>query len=262
MQTKYLLEISVETVEAALAAERGGANRIELCADLSVGGVTPSVKLMGAVRERLHIPIFTMIRPRPGGFVYSSAEFASMKSATSTAKKLGMNGVVLGILDSNHRIDVDCTRELVELAQPLPTTFHRAFDESADLLQALENAIQTGAERILTSGGAITAPEGTEMLAELFAAARDRIVIVPGAGTNASNIAQLAMQAGAREFHSGLSSALPYGSRDYEKFEAEVRKLIEALGKLSQAKPCGTQKQRAAGRGRHPLNKSDKTDCR
>jgi copper homeostasis protein len=232
MQKKYLLEISVETVEAALAAERGGADRIELCADLPVGGVTPSVKLMRAARERLQIPIFTMIRPRPGDFLCSSAEFTSMKNTISTAKNLGMNGVVLGILDSNHGIDVDRTRELVELTQPLPATFHRAIDKSADLLQALENVIQTGAKRILTSGGAKNASEGAAMIAELVAVAGDRGTIVPGAGINASNIAQVVKVTGAREFHSGLSSALPYASRDFAKFEIEVRKLAEALSRL------------------------------
>jgi copper homeostasis protein len=230
---KYMLEISVETVEAAVAAERGGANRIELCGDLSVGGLTPSADLMGAVREQLHIPIFAMIRPRGGDFVYSTAEFVAMKSSIGSAKKLRMDGVVLGILQRNQRVDVHRTRELVELAQPLPTTFHRAFDESADLRQGLENVIQTSAKRILTSGGAKSAPEGAAMLAELVAAARGRIVIIPGAGINASNIAQVAKQTGAREFHSGLSSAFLNASRDYAKFETEVRRLAEGLARLS-----------------------------
>jgi copper homeostasis protein len=228
-----MLEISVETVEAAVAAERGGANRIELCGDLSVGGLTPSAGLMGAVREQLHIPIFAMIRPRGGDFVYSTAEFVAMKSSIGSAKKLRMDGVVLGILQRNQRVDVHRTRELVELAQPLPTTFHRAFDESADLRQGLENVIQTSAKRILTSGGAKSAPEGAAMLAELVAAARGRIVIIPGAGINASNIAQVAKQTGAREFHSGLSSAFLNASRDYAKFETEVRRLAEGLARLS-----------------------------
>jgi copper homeostasis protein len=233
MQTKYLLEVSVETLEAAMAAERGGADRIELCADLSVGGVTPTMKLMGAVRGQLQIPIFVMVRPRGGDFAYSDAEYAAMKSAIASARKLGMDGVVLGISQGDRRVDVQRTSELVELARPLPTTFHRAFDESANPQQALEHVIQTGAKRILTSGGAKSAPEGAGILSELVAAARDRIVIVPGAGINASNIVQLAKQTGGREFHSGLSSALPYGSHDFAKFEAEVRKLAEALAQLS-----------------------------
>jgi copper homeostasis protein len=230
MQKKILLEISVETVDAALAAEDGGADRIELCANLLLGGVTPSEELMRAVRERLQIPIFVMIRPRGGDFVCSEAEFAAMKSAIAAAKKHGMDGVVLGILREDRRVDVPRTLELVELARPVPTTFHRAFDESVDLRLALEDVIQTGAKRILTSGGAKNAFEGASMLAGLLAAAGDRITIIPGAGINSSNIAQVAKVTGAREFHSGLSSALPYGSRDYEEFEAEVRKLTNALG--------------------------------
>jgi copper homeostasis protein len=229
MQKKCVLEISVETLDAALAAERGGADRIELCGNLSAGGVTPSAELMTAARSRIRIPIFTMIRPRPGDFVYSAEEFNAMKEGIDSAKKLGMNGVVLGIQDSNRHIDVARTRELAGLARPLPTTFHRAFDESDDLLQALEDVIQTGTARILTSGGAASAGEGAAILASLVAAAGNRIVIIPGAGINASNITHVVAQTHAREFHSGLGSTLPYGSRDYKKFEAEVRTLADAL---------------------------------
>jgi copper homeostasis protein len=232
MQNKYLLEISVESVEAALAAERGGADRIELCADLATGGVTPSAELMRAVRERLRVPIFVMIRARGGDFVYSDAEFAAMKAAIGSAKKLGMDGMVLGILRGDRHVDVHRARELVELARPLPTTFHRAFDESAELRQALEDVIRTGAARILTSGGAPNALGGAAMVANLVVSAQGRIVILPGAGINASNIAQVANVTGAREFHSGLSSALPYASRDFAKVEAEVRKLAEAISRL------------------------------
>lgn len=233
MQNKYLLEISVESVEAALAAERGGADRIELCADLSVGGVTPSAELISAVRGQLHIPIFTMVRPRAGDFVYSEAEFAVMKTAVASAKKHRVDGVVLGILREDRCVDVDRTRELVELAQLLPATFHRAFDQCVNLPQALENVNQTGAKRILTSGGAKNAFEGASILADLVAAAGDRITVIPGAGINASNIAQVAKATGAREFHSGLSTALPYGSHDYGRFEEEVRKLARHLAQMN-----------------------------
>jgi copper homeostasis protein len=233
MQKKYLLEISVETVEAALAAERGGADRIELCADLSVGGVTPSTELINAVRGQVHIPIFTMVRPRAGDFVYSDAEFAAMKTAIASAKKHRVDGVVLGILGEDRYVDVHKTRELVELAQPLPATFHRAFDDCVNLLQALENVIQIGAKRILTSGGAKNAFEGASVLANLVVAAGDRITILPGAGINASNIGQVAKVTGAREFHSGLSTALPYGSQDYGRFEEEVRKLAGDLAQMN-----------------------------
>jgi copper homeostasis protein len=228
-----LLEISVETLEAALAAERGGADRIELCGNLSVGGVTPDAKLLRAVRAQVRIPIFSMVRPRAGDFLYSKDEFEEMKRAISAAKDSGMDGVVLGILTEKRRVDSERTRQLVEFAKPLPVTFHRAFDEAADLQEALEDVIQSGAKRILTSGGAKSALEGAAMLADLVEAAGDRIVVVPGAGINALNIEQVAQQIGAREFHSGLSAVLPYGSKDYRKFEDEVRKLAKHLARIS-----------------------------
>jgi len=233
MNRKCLLEISVESVEAALAAERGGADRIELCEDLSLGGVTPSADLVSAVRAQVRLPIFVMIRPRAGHFVYSTAEFAEMKCSIAGANESGVEGVVLGILRKNRQVDFQRTRELVELAKPLAVTFHRAFDEAADPRQALEEVIQTGAQRILTSGRAKSAPEGAAILAELVAAAGNRVVIVPGAGINAANVKQVAQQTGAREFHSGLSTALPYGSSNYQKFEVEVRKLAEAVAQAA-----------------------------
>jgi copper homeostasis protein len=233
MNRKCLLEISVETLEAAVAAQRGGADRIELCANLASGGVTPGVELLRAVRAELRIPIFSMVRPRAGDFVYSSKEVAEMKRSIAMGKDSGVNGVVLGVLTKDHRVDVARTRELVEIAKPLPATYHRAFDEAVDLLQALEDVIQTGAKRILTSGGAKSALAGTAMLARLIEGAGQRIVIVPGAGISSLNIGHIAQQTKAREFHSGLSSALPYGSSDYEKFETEVRILLERLAKFS-----------------------------
>jgi copper homeostasis protein len=229
---RFTLEISVGSAEAAQAAERGGADRIELCADLLVGGLTPTRELLLSVREKIGIPIYSMIRPRGGNFVYSVAEFAEMKRFIAVAKEAGMNGVVLGILKEDGRVDVGRTSELVELAQPLSVTFHRAFDHSANLGEALEDVIRAGSERILTSGRTKSAPEGAAILARLVRAARDRIIIVPGAGINAANIARVAQQTGAHEFHSGLSTALPYSSCDYGKFEAEVRKLAEGLASL------------------------------
>lgn len=233
MKRKYLLEISVESLEGAMAAERGGADRIELCGELAVGGITPSVALMGAAREQVHLPIFAMIRPRAGNFVYSDEEFAEMKRAILRAKEAGMHGVVLGILTQGRGVDIERTSALVEVAWPLPVTFHRAFDDSADLRRALEDVLQTRAARILTSGGAAGALAGAAVLAELVAAAGDRIIIVPGAGINAENAAEVLGRTVASEIHSGLSSAMPYGSRDYKKFEAEVRKLAELVARVS-----------------------------
>src|SRR5690348_10807942 len=241
MTRKYLLEISVDSVEKALAAARGGADRLELCADLSVGGLTPPRELLRAIREKVHIPVYSMIRPRAGDFVYSDTEFTEMERSIAVATECGMDGVVLGVLKKNRRIDMARTRRLVDLARPLPVTFHRAFDETPDFARALEAVIQTGAARILTSAGAKTALQGAAKLAELVAAARDRvpgvnspvqpdrIIIIPGAGITHSNIAEVAQKTGATEFHAGLGSILPYCSRDFAAFESEVRKLTEKL---------------------------------
>lgn len=233
MNRKYILEISIESLEAALAAERGGADRVELCDNLSLGGLTPGTELMRTVRAQVRIPILVMIRARAGDFVYSDTEMTQMKRSIAEAKESGMDGVALGILTKDRRVDIERTRELVELARPLPVTYHRAFDETADLRQALEGAINAGAHRILTSGGAKDAPTGTAALAELVDNARDRIVIVPGAGINDANISHVVTKTRAREFHSGLSTALAYGSSDYKKFEIEVRKLAKKLASFS-----------------------------
>jgi copper homeostasis protein len=233
MNRKCLLEISVESLEAAMAAERGGADRIELCGNLSIGGITPGAELLRTVRAQLGIPIFSMVRPRAGDFLYSTGEFAEMKRSIASAKESGADGVVLGILTCDRRVDVARTRELVQSAKPLPVTYHRAFDEAADLRQALEDVIASGAKRILTSGGTKSALEGTAVLADLIEAAGDRIFIVPGAGINAANIRQVAPRTKAREFHSGLGTSLPYGSHEYKQFEEEVRKLAEQLARIS-----------------------------
>jgi copper homeostasis protein len=235
VQNHFILEIAVETVDAALAAQRGGANRIELCSQLAQDGLTPASDLMHVVRQRVPLPIFAMIRPRAGDFVYSGEEFQLMQRDIETARGLGMNGIVLGILREDRSVDVARTRQLVQLARPLPVTFHRAFDESTDLRKSLEDVIETGATRILTSGGAPTAPQGLPALAELVAAAGDRIIIVPGSGINPSNILLVAQESRAREFHSGLSSVLSRAERQWDRFEAEVRNLVDLLGQKSGA---------------------------
>jgi copper homeostasis protein len=233
VSSPILLEISVESAEAAVAAVGGGAQRVELCAELRVGGLTPSGELMRRVRDLVSVPIFAMIRPRPGDFVYPENEFALMRSDIELAKRAGMDGVVLGILTRERRVDVTGTRELVALANPLPVTFHRAFDDVADPDAALEDVIATGAARILTSGDAEAAPAGITTLARLVRAAKERIIILPGGGINASNVMPVARQTGAREMHSGLGSVLAYGQGDYELFENEVRKLAGQLASAS-----------------------------
>jgi copper homeostasis protein len=229
VSSPILLELSVETAEAAVAAERGGAQRIELCAQLRLGGLTPSEEVMRLARKSVTVPIFAMIRPRAGDFTYSLEELAQMRRDIAVAQRIGIEGIVLGIVTRERCVDAERTRELVMAARPLPVTFHRAFDDVADLDSALDDVIETGAARILTSGGAANAPAGIENLARLVDAAGERVTIIPGGGIKASNVLQIARKSGARELHSGLGSVLGYGQEDYALFESEVRKVAEQL---------------------------------
>jgi len=235
VQNSCVLEIAIDTLERALAAERGGAHRIELCRELSNGGLTPSVELMRLARGRVRLPIFAMIRPRAGDFAYSEADFAEMQRNVTVAAQMGMDGLVLGILADSGRVDIERTRRLVELARPLPVTFHRAFDVPADPREALEDVIRTGAIRILTSGGAASAQVGVGCLTSLVETASTRIVVMPGGGITAMNAAHIAKTTGAREFHAGLSSVRAHGAPDERHFEEEVQKLAGILGAFAAA---------------------------
>ncbi|MGB2667693.1 MAG: copper homeostasis protein CutC, partial [Candidatus Acidiferrum sp.] len=190
---------------------------------------TPSVDAMRSVHEELEIAVFPIIRPRAGNFVYTDKEFAGMKRDISVVRDLGMDGVVFGLLRADGSIDIERTTELVEWSRPLEVTFHRAFDATPDLLQALEDVIATGAARILTAGGAATVPAGVETLQELVRLSGDRVVIMPGGGLDAINIGNVAEQTRAREFHSGLGSVLPYGSGNLQRFEREIHAMKRAL---------------------------------
>ena len=221
----FLLEIAVESLAAAKAAERAGADRIELCANLSDGGLTPSEQMMLQARENVRIPIFVMIRPCPGNFVYDQAEFATMQSQITLAREMKMDGVVLGILTPGNTVDIVRTKQLVDLAN-LPVTFHRAFDDLPDQSKALEDIIATGASRILTSGGSASAEDGAERIRGLVEATGSRMIVMPGAGINAENFADVRRRTGAKEFHSGLGTVLPYGSSDFARFENGVRQIV------------------------------------
>jgi copper homeostasis protein len=229
MQNRYILEISVETLEAAMAAERGGASRIEFCGNLREGGTTPSTELMRAVRGRVGVPVFSMVRPRGGDFFYSEAEFEIMRRDLDLAKKLRMDGVVLGLLDADGHVDIARTKELVDRARPLPVTFHRAFDECIDLRRGVEDVIQTGAARLLTSGGKRTAPEALEVLEELVRIAGEHLIVMPGSGLHARNIREAVAKTGAAEFHAGLSSVVADAAGNIGAFELEVGRMVEAL---------------------------------
>lgn len=219
----------MESAEAARAAERGGANRIELCSNLREGGTTPSPDLMRAARGRVGLPIFSMVRPRGGNFCYTDSEFEAMRRDVDAAKEFGMDGIVLGLLSADGLVDIERTRKLADQARPLLVTFHRAFDECGDLHVALEDVIQTGASRLLTSGGKRTAPEALEVLSELAGIAGERLIVMPGSGLHSGNIGEAAGKIGAREFHAGLSSVVPDPINNAGTFENEVRKMAAAL---------------------------------
>lgn len=229
MSLRYILEISVETVNAALAADRGNADRIELCSNTKEGGTTPPPELLRSAREYVHLPIFAMVRPRPGNFLYSGAEFSAMQRDIELAQKFQMDGIVLGLLNANQKIDVVRTSQLVAHAAPLPVTFHRAFDECADLSASLEDVIETGATRLLTSGGKRTASEALEILAKLVRSAADRIVVMPGSGLHAENIREVVQQTAACEYHAGLSSVIAHPSENLNEYQQEITKMAAAL---------------------------------
>jgi copper homeostasis protein len=229
MSGKVLLEIAVDSLERAAAAERGGADRLELCANLEEGGVTPSSELIQKVRSSVEIPIHVMVRPRSGNFVYSDDEFARMKQEIAVLQNLQVQGIVVGVLLSEHTVDVRRTKGLVERAWPLDVTFHRAFDATPDLATALEHVISTGARRILTSGGAADAASGVSALGKLVEQARNRVTILPGGGLHVGNIAAVARSTGAQEIHTALGSMIPYNSPDPSAFESAVRACRQSL---------------------------------
>ncbi len=178
----------MDSVASAIAAERGGAHRLELCSNLAEGGVTPSAGLIAMVRKQVTIELRVLIRPRAGDFCYSPDELDVMSRDVLLAKQLGANGVALGILDADGHVETSRSRELVKLAQPLQVTFHRALDMARDLNDALEAVLETGCDRILTSGAALTAEHGIDTIAHLVRSAANRIQIVAAGGIREHNV--------------------------------------------------------------------------
>ena len=183
-----ILEICIDSVASAIAAEQGGAARVELCQNLFEGGTTPSVGTVYRTLEQVGIKVNAIIRPRGGDFLYSDDEFAVMQHDIITLKEMGINGVVIGMLNADGTIDVGRSSQLIELARPLEVTYHRAFDVTADPFRSLDDIIGLGVERLLTSGQEPSVLEGVELIAELVRRAGDDIIIMPGAGITEKNL--------------------------------------------------------------------------
>lgn len=208
MQENYVLEVCIDSIHSALAAQEGGAARVELCDNLFDGGTTPSAGLIEVVRENIKIGLQVMIRPRGGDFLYSDLEFEIMKKDIEMAKKLRADGVVFGILKADGTIDKKRTDELVRLARPLNVTFHRAFDMTSDPMKAIEDLMDLNIDRLLTSGLEATAYEGAELISELVRKSGDKIIIMPGSGITDRNISKIRKITGAKEFHVSGRSAI------------------------------------------------------
>ena len=219
------LEVCANGVNSALVAQEGGAYRVELCDNLLEGGTTPSYGQIALARKMLDIKLYPIIRPRGGDFVYSDLEFEVMKADVINCKALGCDGVVFGILTTNGAVDVERCEILLELAHPLPATFHRAFDDASDLFQAMEDLIFLGFERILTSGAEPTAMAGVQVLKRLIEAAGERIEVMPGAGVTPDNVASLVKLTGARAVHGSFSVDIPYRLTALEKVTEVVTTL-------------------------------------
>ena len=200
----YIIEIATSDYTTTASAVEGGADRIELCANLAEGGTTPSYGTILKCRDEFEVELYPIIRPRGGDFLYSKDEFGIMAEDIKFCRDAGCDGIVTGLLNIDGTIDMIRTADLVKLAYPMGVTFHRAFDRCADPFAALEELIEIGCERILTSGQKPAAPEGIDLIAELQKKAEGRIIIMPGSGVRKDNIKMLAEKTGCSEFHSSL----------------------------------------------------------
>ncbi|XP_053731243.1 copper homeostasis protein cutC homolog [Synchiropus splendidus] len=214
MSDGFLMEVCVDSVESAVNAERGGAGRLELCSSLSEGGLTPSLGLLQIVKRYVKIPVYAMIRPRGGDFLYSDQEVEVMKKDLELMKAHGADGLVLGALTEDGRVDAELCMDFLAAARPLPVTFHRAFDMVHDASLALETLISLGFQRVLTSGCDSSALEGLPVIKKLVEQAKGRIAVMPGGGITERNLQRILEGSGAEEFHcsarSSRDSAMKY----------------------------------------------------
>jgi copper homeostasis protein len=219
-----LLEIACFNLRSCLIAQKAGAHRIELCENYKAGGITPSQNLIIEARKNLQIDLFVMIRPREGIFFYYNSEFEQMKSQIKFCKENKCNGIVFGILTAENKVDKNRCEELVELAKPMQCTFHRAFDEIENSDEALEDIINCGFSRVLSSGKQKTAIQGFDLIDQLIKKANGRIIIIPGGGIRSANISDLKEKTNAREFH---SAAIINSGETTD--ETEIKNLLAAL---------------------------------
>lgn len=225
------LEICANSYQSAMNAQKAGADRIEFCSELSVGGITPSYGVLKKVSEEITIPVNVLIRPRSGHFYYSEEEFSLMKENIKLCKQLGFNGIVSGVLNIDNSIDITRTKELIELSKPLSFTFHRAFDCVSNPKKSLEILIELEVDSILTSGSREKAAQGIELLKELNQLANGKITILPGSGINSKNV-KLFKEAGFQEIHSSASKIISKINIDLNSTEptvSDVTKIKEIL---------------------------------
>ncbi len=208
-----LLEIAAASIASALAAQEGGADRIELCANLREGGTTPSYGILAEARKRLRIPIHVLIRPRGGDFLYDEAETDVMLRDIGACVQAGADGVVIGALDADGDIDAALCRRLIGAAGRLDVTFHRAFDAARDREAALETIVALGCKRVLTSGGAASAPQGAEAIAQFVRQAAGRVAVMAGGGVNAGNVRELVVRTGVADCHGSAGAERRSGMR-------------------------------------------------
>lgn len=225
------IEIVVYNIESALEAQKGGADRIELCDNPGEGGTTPSVGIIELVRKNLNIEVYVMIRPRGGDFVYTNLEVEAMMRDIDICKEMKIEGVVFGILNEEGRIDRERCKKLIEHARPLKVTCHRAFDMTRDAVEALEDCVEAGFDRILTSGRLPSAMEGSGLIRQLVQQAKSRIIMMPGGGINEQNVVDLLEETGVKEIHFSAKHFQPSKSKRYNHLISFLDPLPNDSGK-------------------------------